>query len=400
MTEQTKPAAGDPADLPLAGLRIVDFSRLLPGPWCTQTLADMGADVIKIEQPDIGDYSRFNPPTYEEVGAYFNAVNRNKRSIALDLTQDDDYALARRLIAGADVVVESFRAGVTENLKIDYATVSADHPELIYCSVTGLGNPSAMGRVPGHDLSVQAVAGALGKNLKDGEVPPMPPFQAGDFTAAIYAAIGILGAHIRRQKTGRGCYLEAPMYDSLICSSNVAMTGPLARAAGYAGTPEMETWGANPRYSLYMTKDGKSAAVCLLEMRAWHKFCRHIGREDLIYDEDWEHRHTPHGDLADEFRQAIAGFCMSRSRDDLAEEMKAAGISITPVYTPDEALHSPHAQERGMLRVVDHPTGGKVAYLVDPLIRAGLADPERRPSPRLGEHDEEIRREISGGGED
>ena len=105
MTDQTKPAAGDPADLPLAGLRIIDFSRLLPGPWCTQTLADMGADVIKIEQPDIGDYSRFNPPTYEEVGAYFNAVNRNKRSIALDLTQDDDYALARRLIAEADVVL-------------------------------------------------------------------------------------------------------------------------------------------------------------------------------------------------------------------------------------------------------------------------------------------------------
>ena len=138
-----------PSNLPLAGVRVVDFSRLLPGPWCAQTLGDLGADVIKVEQPEIGDYSRFNPPNYKTVGAYFNSVNRNKRSIVLDLTVEADQKVARELAGRADIIVESYRPGVPEKLGIDYATVSRENPGVIYCSVTGFGNESAQGRVPG-----------------------------------------------------------------------------------------------------------------------------------------------------------------------------------------------------------------------------------------------------------
>src|ERR1700712_5519169 len=233
--------------LPLSGFRIIDFSRLLPGPWCTQTLGDLGADVIKVEQPEIGDYSRFNPPTFKSVGAYFNSINRNKRSIVLDLTVAKDKAIADELIAGADVVVESYRSGVSKKLSIDYDSIKKINPSIIYCSITGFGNESALGRVPGHDLSIQGVAGTLGKHIKDGQMPPMPTFQAGDFTAAAFAAIGILAACVGRQSSGKGCYLEVPMYDSLISVSNVAMSGALARVAGYTGKPEMEPWGRNPR---------------------------------------------------------------------------------------------------------------------------------------------------------
>jgi CoA:oxalate CoA-transferase len=383
--------APDTGRLPLEGVRVIDFSRLLPGPWSTQVLGDLGADVIKIEQPEIGDYGRFNPPSYGATGVYFNSVNRNKRSIALDLSDAADYAVARELIDGADILVESFRAGVTQNLKIDYATVSTTNPAIVYCSVTGLGNDSAMGRVPGHDLSVQAVAGALAKRLKPGEMPPMPPFQAADFAAASYATIGILAAHIRRLQDGRGCYLEVPMFDSLICCSPVAMSGALARLAGRSGTPEMDPWGGNPRYAIYPTRDGGAVAVCLLEMRAWARFCAHIGREDLIYDEGWEDRHTPHGDRSGAFRDAIAAFCLAHDRDELAERMRAAGISITPVHSADEALNSDHARERGIVRFTEHPVDGPVPHLHDPLARAGLTDPARRPSPGLGEHGDEIR---------
>jgi crotonobetainyl-CoA:carnitine CoA-transferase CaiB-like acyl-CoA transferase len=382
--------------LPLSGFRIIDFSRLLPGPWCTQTLGDLGADVIKVEQPEIGDYSRFNPPTFKSVGAYFNSINRNKRSIALDLTVAKDKAIADELIAGADVVVESYRSGVTKKLSIDYDSVRKLNPSVIYCSITGFGNDSALGRVPGHDLSIQGVAGTLGKHIKDGQMPPMPTFQAGDFTAAAFATIGILAACVGRQSSGKGCYLEIPMYDSLISVSNVALSGALARVAGYTGKPEMEPWGRNPRYNIYPTRDGKFVTVCLLEYRGWKRFCEYINRPELAPEEGWSDRHSDHGDKASSFRDAIARFCLSRDRDALHEEMRRAEIAISAVYETDEAVRSPHALERGAVRFMERPADGSVPYLVDPLARAGLSDPERRPSPELGEHGEEIMKELRG----
>ncbi len=382
------------ANLSLTDVRVVDFSRLLPGPWCTQTLGDLGADVIKVEQPEIGDYSRFNPPTYKSGGAYFNSLNRNKRSIVLDLAVERDRAVAEDLTARADIIVESFRPGVTEKLGIDYASVARRNPSVIYCSVTGFGNDSALGRVPGHDLSVQGVAGTLGKHLEPGRTPPMPTFQGGDFTAAAFATIGVLAAYIRRMATGVGCYLEIPMYDSLISVSNVALSGALARLAGYSGKPEMEPWGRNPRYNIYRTHDGKFVTVCLLEYRGWKRFCEYIGRSDLAPEESWADRHTDHADRADVFRQVISAFCLAHDRDELAEKMRQAEIAICPIYSTDEAVSSAHARERGVIKFGEHPVDGLIPHLVDPLARAGLTDPERRPSPQLGEHSDEVRSEL------
>jgi crotonobetainyl-CoA:carnitine CoA-transferase CaiB-like acyl-CoA transferase len=383
------------SNLPLAGVRVVDFSRLLPGPWCTQTLGDLGADVIKVEQPEIGDYSRFNPPTYRSVGAYFNGVNRNKRSIVLDLAADADRDFARLLTAQADIVVESFRPGVPEKLGIDYASVARANPAVIYCSLTGFGNESALGRVPGHDLSVQGAAGTLGKHLESGRTPPMPTFQAGDFTPAAFATIGVLAAYIRRTATGAGCYLEIPMYDSLISVSHVALSGALARLAGYSGKPEMEPWGRNPRYNIYATRDGRFVTVCLLEYRGWKRFCDYIGRSELAPEESWADRHSDHGERAEAIRAVIAAFCLAHDRDDLAEKMRKAEIAICPVYSTDEAVASAHARERGIVAFSEHPVDGPIPYVRDPLASAGLTDPERRPSPGLGEHGEAIRRELA-----
>ncbi|MEI9806324.1 MAG: CoA transferase [Pseudolabrys sp.] len=192
-------------DLPLNNVRVIDFSRLLPGPWCTQTLGDLGADVIKIEQPEIGDYARHNPPTFKTMGVYFNSINRNKRSIVLDLTVAADREAVYKLIDSADIVVESFRDGVPRKLGIDYDTLSKRKPSLIYCSITGFGNSSPLGRVPGHDLSIQGVAGTLLKTVQPGQRAPMPQFQGGDFTAAAFATMGILSAYIRRLTTKAGC---------------------------------------------------------------------------------------------------------------------------------------------------------------------------------------------------
>ena len=378
-------------DLPLDGARVVDFSRLLPGPWCTQTLGELGADVIKIEQPEIGDYARFNPPTIGSTGVYFNSINRNKRSIVLDLVRHNDRAVAHDLIATADILVESFRRGVTRKLGIDYAAVSQLNPAVIYVSLTGFGNESELGRVPGHDLSIQGLAGTLGKHMDDGTRPPMPTFQAGDFTAAAFATIGVLAAYIRRARDGAGCYLEIPMYDSLVSVSNVALSGALSRLVGFDGKPEMEPWGRNPRYNIYPTRDGKFVTVCLLEYRGWKKFCEHIGRPDLAPDESWADRHSDHRERAATFREVIAAFCLAHDRDALAEAMRREEISIAAVLSSDEAVRSRHAVERGIVGSAPHPVEGRLPYLVDPLAKAGLSDPERRPSPGLGEHSEEVR---------
>ncbi|MDP2297021.1 MAG: CaiB/BaiF CoA-transferase family protein [Pseudolabrys sp.] len=380
--------------LPLAGAKVVDLSRLLPGPWCSQTLGDLGADVIKIEQPDIGDYGRFNPPYYREGGVYFNSVNRNKRSITLDLKLEADSRIALDLMRDADIVVESYRAGVTTKLGIDYAAISKINPGVIYCSVTGFGTDGPFALVPGHDLSIQGATGILDVGPHEG-APAMPGFQAADYAGATYATIAVLAAYIQRLKTGRGRHLDIALYDSLMVLSNIALTGAMARAAGHSGKPELEVWGNNPRYATYPTKDGKAVTVCLLEMRTWEQFCKLIGRTDLIYKETYADRHTSHGERADVFRDVIGQLCIAHDRDELVARMVEADIPICPIYSPDEALASAEARGRTLIRMADHPTEGPIPQIFDPLTRAGLADPLRRMAPGLGEHNDEIRRELS-----
>jgi crotonobetainyl-CoA:carnitine CoA-transferase CaiB-like acyl-CoA transferase len=383
-------------DLPLSGMRIVDFTRLLPGPWCTQVLGDLGGDVIKIEQPEIGDYGRHNPPHYKEGGVYFTGVNRNKRSITLDLTQEDDRVVATRLIDQADILVESFRPDVTRKFGLDYATLAKSKPDLIYCSVNGFGDSGPLARMPGHDLSIQGMSGLM--EMRGHEAPPVPTFQTSDYSAAIYATIGILAAVIRRNKTGQGCYLDVPMYDTMMAWSGVTLSSALARIAGFSGEPSLGSFGTNPRYATYLTRDGKAVTVSLLEARTWRLFCEYIGRLDLIYDEGWADRHTTHGGHEAAFRDAISQLCLAHDRDDLAALMAKAGIPICPVYTPDEAVTSPEAKGRDIIAFVQHPIDGSIPYFRDPLQRAGLSDPTRYPAPRLGENSSEIRAEAAAGG--
>ena len=378
--------------LPLAGIRIVDFSRLLPGPWCTQTLGDLGADVIKVEQPGVGDYSRHNPPTYGETGVYFASVNRNKRSIALDLSIDADRDLAHQLIRSADVLVESYRPGVPKRLGIDYESVAKSNPGLIYCSLDGFGNEGPLARTPAHDLSIQGLTGVLGKLDPP---PPLPGFLAGDYAAAAYATIAVLAALMRRRNDGRGCHLDIAMFDSLLAWSPIMLSGALARLAGHSGQPELEVWGRNPRYNTYRTRDGKAVTVSLLEPHTWQRFCTHIARPDLVDpDEAWSARHTDHGEHADRYRAAIAAFCASLDRDELCARATAADLPVCPVYDADEVLHSREAKTRDAVAWSDHPRDGRIPVIRDPLVHSGLSDPLRRPAPGLGEHSNEIRDEI------
>lgn len=380
--------------LPLDGARVVDLSRLLPGPWCAQVLGDIGAEVIKIEQPEIGDYSRFNPPNYKEGSVYFHSVNRNKRSIALDLKTPADRATALELLHGADIVVESYRPGVTEKLGIDYATLSRKNPGVIYCSVTGFGSVGPLANLPGHDLSIQGVAGLIGPVHCAG-VPAMPAVQMADYAAASYATIAVLAAYIQRQRTGCGRHLDIALYDSTVALSNIVLASAMARAAGHSGMPELEVWGNNPRYAIYPTRDGKAVTVALLEAVTWHRFCRSIGRDDLVQTESLSDRHSAHGERSKLYRDVIAAVCLSENRDDLVARMMTADIPICPAYTTDEVLTSMEARGRDLVQTIEHPIEGRISRIVDPLTRSGLADPARRSAPGLGEHGEEVQRQLA-----
>lgn len=369
----------------LTGIKIVDFSRMLPGPWCTQMLADLGADVIKVEQPDVGDFGRHNPPNYRQGSVYFNTVNANKRGVTLDLTIPADREKAHDLIAGADVVVESYRRGVVGRLQIDYETAKALNPRIIYCSITGFGQTGPWADIPGHDLVVQSATGVMGTG-REGELPAVPSFQAADYAAAAYAIAAILSALYRRRDNGEGCNLDISMFDCLFSMTNVIAGAALARAGGFPVTSIMELYGANPRYATYMTKDGKAVAVSLLETRIWKSFCELIGRLDLVFpDEGPEDRHTLHGERSKLYRKAIAEFCMSRPRDELIDLTIRHNVPILPVYSPDEAVSSDHVAARGLIEWISHPSEGRIPILANPLARSGLTR-QRAPAPSLGDH--------------
>ncbi len=381
--------------LPLDNIQIVDFSRLLPGPWCTQFLSDLGADVIKVEMPGTGDMSRHNPPRYEDTSVYFASVNGGKRGITLDLASTEGRGIAHRLIKQADVVVESFRPGVARKLEIDYEAARKLTPDIIYCSITGFGQTGPLSHISGHDLVIQSIAGFMGLGASAGALPQVPGFQAADYAGASVAGLGILAALIRRLRTGEGCNIDLAMYDSLFGMCNIALTGAMAGAVGRDDGTRLEAWGGNPRYAIYGTADGKAVAVALLETRLWAAFCQAVGRPDLIdHDESPDARHSDHGESAEDYRKVISDYCLSRNRDELVDEMVVKGIPISPVYTPEEALASRNVKGRGLIEFTETNGEANIPHIVNPLASSGLATSRREEAPTLGGDGQAIMREL------
>ena len=378
--------------LPFEGFKVLDLSRHLPGPWCTQYLGDMGAEVIKVEHLGVGDPSRFNPPLYNRDSVYFHAVNSGKRSIALDLGHPLAAPVKERLLKEADIIVESLRPGGAAKLGVGYEQARALNPAVIYCSISGFGQAGPYVHSAGHDLAIQSLTGLLG--AAPGSHPANPPFHAADYAGGATAVIGILAATITRLKTGQGMLVDLSMYDAVMSMLEIRLSGALGRAAGVADKREIEVWGTNPRYRCYATGDGKAVTVGLLETKVWTLFCRHIGREDLILaEESQSDRLSSHGAAGERYRDAVATYCLSKPRDAIVAEMRAKSIPITPVLDPDEAVASDIAASRHIIERIIDPVEGEVIHLANPLQHSGLTRP-RRSGPALGGHTEEILREL------
>jgi len=379
--------------LPLSGIKIVDFSRLLPGPWATQMLAELGAEVYKVEEPDIGDPSRHSYPRYKENSVYFHATNGSKKSITIDLRQASGVEVAKRLIKHCDVVVESFRPGLMKKLGLDYEVASAINPKTIYCSISGFGKTGSLSHIAGHDLVIQSMTGLMGC-APDGQAT-VPGMQSADFAGSLYCVIAIQAALAQREKTGKGCDIDISMYESLFNMCLIPLSSSFAKSAGYSGEPRMESFGGNPRYSVYQSKDGRSIAITLLEFKIWKEFCLKIERPDLIYqDETPADRLSTHGERGFVYRKALTEYFSQFTWAQIMEHMLKTGIALAPVCSPEEAMHLDHVRERGAIDYMEHPIEGKIPYLVNPLARSGLALQSHQPAPLLGENTEEILKNI------
>jgi crotonobetainyl-CoA:carnitine CoA-transferase CaiB-like acyl-CoA transferase len=355
-------------------------------------LGDLGAEVIKVEQRGAGDPSRHNAPRYRNGSVYFHSVNGNKQSVTINRKAPGARTFTNRLISASDVMLESFSVSVAAKHGNDGAAAHRINPKPIYCSITGYGQTGSLSSVPGHELVVQAATGLLAPG---NSAPQMPGFQTADCTAGLITCVDILAALRRRDIDGIGAALDISMFDSMLQLGQIGLGSAMARFAGASGDPAMEVWGGNPRYALYPTRDGKTIAVALLVPRYWKKFCTAIDQPDLSPEHaDPSARLSTHGERAELYRKAIADYYKAHDRDEIARRMAAEDIPLVPVLTPDEALHTPHAAERQLVRTVAHASEGKFTELRNPLHPSGLVRTNRTPAPELGADNSAVLRRI------
>ena len=370
----------------LAGCRVIDLSRVLGGPYCTQLLADHGADVIKIEPPG-GDETRgWGPPFLGETASYFIGVNRNKRGMALDLSQPAGQELLRRLLADADVLVENFKPGTLEKWGLGYDTLSAAFPRLIHCRVSGFGADGPLGGLPGYDACAQAMCGLMSVNGDAGGEATRVGLPVVDMVTGLNAAVAVLLALNERTRSGLGQFLDITLYD---CA--VSLLHPHAANYFYSGAVPGRTGNAHPNIAPYETLPTRSGPIFLAvgNNRQFAALARALGAPGLADDARFasnasrlQHREA----LRDELAALLAGHDAAA----LAEQLLRQGVPAAAVQNVEDVLHHPHTRHRGM--VLEH---GNYRGVGSPIKLSRTPATLRRPPPALGEHDAEIRAEAN-----
>jgi crotonobetainyl-CoA:carnitine CoA-transferase CaiB-like acyl-CoA transferase len=379
----------------LDGIRILDLSRLLPGPYCTQLLGDLGAEVIKIEEPKKGDYARFNNENIAGHGAMFLMVNRNKKSVSLNLKNPEAVRIFHKLAKTADVVLEGFRPGVVERLGIDYQTISKYNPGIVYCSLTGYGQEGPYKDLPGHDVNYLGFAGATSLTGERGEKPTVVGLQIADLGGgALMAAFGITAALIARQKTGKGQFVDVSMLDGAASLAS-PMFGSLFATGKNPKAGEQRLNGGWPCYGIYETKDGKYVTLGALEDKFWKNFCRLTGREDLA-DDEWKTDPS----VRDEVEKELEKMFLSRNQDEWLNLLKEEDVCFGPVNSIEEACNDPQLKARNMFCEIDHPEAGTIKQVSHPIKFSETPARVAAPPPLLGQHTHELLCELGYSDED
>ncbi len=361
---------------PLSGIRVLDFTTLLPGPLATLLLAEAGAEVIKIERPGSGDEMRLYQPQLGDDSVNFALLNRGKRSIAIDLKAPDAIDRLRPLIDSADVVVEQFRPGVMERLGLGWPQLSGMNPRLVYCAITGYGPDGPKAQVAAHDLNYLAETGLLSLAAGSDGAPVVPPALIADIGGGAYpAVINVLLGLAQRARTGKGCRVDVAMTDNLFTFAYWAIGNGLAAARWPRPGGELVT-GGSPRYNLYRTADGRWLAAAPLEDRFWANFCEAIGLGQAWRDDSADPAAT---------RREVAAKIATATAAEWTGQLNGKDVCCAIVASVEEALGDPHFRSRGVFARQLAKDGRLVAALpvpVDPTFRGEAIE---KGWPALGE---------------
>lgn len=367
---------------------MLDLSRLLPGPYCSLLLADLGMEVLKVEDPEQGDYLRMIGPIRKNDSANFLALNRNKKSMILNLKVKEGKEIFYKLIQSYDIVLESFRPGVMERLGIGYQELKKGNPRIILCSLSGYGQDGPYRERSGHDINYIGLGGVLElTGMKNS--PPIPPaVQIADIGGGgMMAAIAILAAAIHREKTGKGQFLDISMMDGVVSwlsmhAGKYFMDGELPKRG------DMHLTGRYACYQVYATKDERYMSLGAMEQKFWKNFCEAIGRRDLIYKQYIE------GEEQLRVIEEIQELFKTKTQKEWIDFFKNVDACCEPILTFEEVFHHPQVLHRQMVMEYEHPVEGKIRQVGHPIKSSQFDFEVRTPPPSKGEHTIEVLKTI------
>jgi crotonobetainyl-CoA:carnitine CoA-transferase CaiB-like acyl-CoA transferase len=389
------PRDGDWAG-PLAGIRVIDLTRVLAGPFATQSLGDLGAEVLKIEPPGGGDETRRFPPFLDGEGHYFLGVNRNNQSLVVDLQQEQGKEILRRLVAQSDILVENYRPGVMDRLGLGYAALAEINPGLIYCAISGFGLSGPLRDKPSFDIVTQALSGALSINGERGGMPIKLAIPLGDMVGGVFGPMAILAALHERNGTGKGRLIDISLHDGLI-----GMLGYFAQLAFITGEDPPTMGSSHPNivpYGSFPASDG-SIIIAVLSESFWGKLCEALERPDLGADPRFA-TPTLRRERRDEVDRIISEVTRTRTVAEWEKRLTAADVPHAPVLGVTAALAHPHALAREMVVTANHAAVGPIKVVGRPVKFPGARQKPVAAPPTLGQHTEAVLRERLGYGAD
>jgi crotonobetainyl-CoA:carnitine CoA-transferase CaiB-like acyl-CoA transferase len=373
--------------LALDGVRVIDLSRVIAGPWCGALLSDLGADVVKVEDTGAGDESRTWPPYKDGEAAAYLLFNRNKRAMTLDLKTPEGVEVVKSLARGADVVIENFRTGTMEGFGLGYDTLAAENPRLIYCSVSAFGRTGPRKDSPGYEALMQAFSGIMSITGEPGGQPVRAGVSFLDLSTGILCALGVSAALLQRQVTGLGQRVDGSLLETAVSllafhAEGYLLTGALPRALG-SGHPSLSP------YRNFKCRDGQWIFIAAANDRFWGKLARAIGLEAMAVDPRFaknQERVTNREELEDILEQTIAQL----DREPLLKRLEEADVPATPVNTVDQVMNDPQTAECGIVQRVRHAKLGEIPVVGTPLRFSRMSPGVRRAAPLRGQHTDEI----------
>ncbi|PKF90205.1 CoA transferase [Bacillus sp. BA3] len=372
----------------LSGIKVLDLSRLLPGPYCSLMMADYGAEVIKIEEPERGDYIRWRKPAIEEIGARHLTINRNKKSVELNLKTEEGKEIFKKMAESADVILESFRPGVMSRLGIGFDEISKINRGIVYCSLTGYGQTGPYRDLPGHDINYIGYSGILGLIGEKNGKPVVPGVQIADIGGgALMALSGICMALLNKERTGKGQYIDISMMDG-------AVTWLYASASDYFASGKVPERGGNRLdgqyafYQVYETKDNKYLSVGASEEKFWKKICELIGKPE------WIELHEGNDDVQEQLKLEMSEVFKKKNQQEWLDLLALEETCVGPVNDIEQIFSDPQIIERELFTEMKHPVAGNIKQIGFPIKFSETPGKIHAHAPILGEHTEEILQQL------